>query len=192
MALADIVIINKLDLINEAELQALEQRIVGINSMAKLIKTTRSKVDLDTVLDLNVYKDQTEFKPGLFQPSGDSVGNSPQSHHLDASVITVTVELPGSCNVEKIDGFLQELLWDKSVKNCKDVAMEILRMKAFVCPIESKTPVVFQAVHEIYDKQEVKGKEGASENVDSGSRFIFIGRNLDKEVLEKQLRKCQG
>jgi G3E family GTPase len=55
IAFADRIILNKLDLVSPDELEDLEERIRSINSFAKLIKTERSRVPLDQILNLNSF-----------------------------------------------------------------------------------------------------------------------------------------
>jgi G3E family GTPase len=55
VAFADRIILNKLDLVSSEELSDLEERIREINSFAHLIKTERSRVPLDQILNLNSF-----------------------------------------------------------------------------------------------------------------------------------------
>ncbi|TNN17771.1 COBW domain-containing protein isoform 5 [Schistosoma japonicum] len=59
--LADVLIVNKTDLISSSEKTAVVQRIREINSSAKLIETTYSKVDLEDVLDLKIYSNKNDL-----------------------------------------------------------------------------------------------------------------------------------
>ncbi|VDM04546.1 unnamed protein product [Schistocephalus solidus] len=55
IALADILILNKVDLVEEHEKHAVLEEIRCINSTAKVIETNFSAVDLSEILDLNLY-----------------------------------------------------------------------------------------------------------------------------------------
>lgn len=185
VALADVIIINKLDLVSMEEVNILESKLKGINSMAKFIKTKRSVVCLDDVLDLNAYKDQEESK-FKSMAAADTV----DMPHIDSSVTTVTVELSGKCDLKKLDSFLQLLLWEKSVLNeTTGEPLDILRMKGLVCPPDTHKRIVIQAVHEIYDKHEIEPEQMKSAN-ENENRFIFIGKNLDKAILKECLDPC--
>jgi G3E family GTPase len=52
VAFADVILFNKTDLVEEAELEALEKRVQTMNAMAKTYRTRNSVVDLDRVLGL--------------------------------------------------------------------------------------------------------------------------------------------
>lgn len=55
IAFADRIVMNKLDLVTDEELEDLEDRIRSMNSFAHLIKTQRSRVPLDQILNLNSF-----------------------------------------------------------------------------------------------------------------------------------------
>ena len=55
IAFADVILINKTDLVSPAELEELEARIRGINPYAKLHRTQRSQIALDQVLGRNAF-----------------------------------------------------------------------------------------------------------------------------------------
>src|SRR5262249_54964090 len=55
IAFADVIILNKTDLVSPAELHDVEMRIRAINPYAKLHRTTRAKVDIAEVLGRNAF-----------------------------------------------------------------------------------------------------------------------------------------
>ena len=55
IAFADVILINKTDLVKDAELREVEARIRGINPYAKLHRTERAKIPLDQVLGRNAF-----------------------------------------------------------------------------------------------------------------------------------------
>ncbi|KAK2488986.1 hypothetical protein MC885_017638, partial [Smutsia gigantea] len=55
VALADIIIINKTDLVSEEDLNKLRRTIRSINGLGKMLETQRSRVDLSNVLDLHAF-----------------------------------------------------------------------------------------------------------------------------------------
>src|SRR5471032_1381428 len=55
IAFADVILLNKTDLVTEAELREVEARIRGINPYAKLHRTQRSQIALDQVLGRNAF-----------------------------------------------------------------------------------------------------------------------------------------
>ncbi|XP_051818358.1 zinc-regulated GTPase metalloprotein activator 1A isoform X1 [Antechinus flavipes] len=177
VALADIVIINKTDLVAEEELIKIRTIIRSINGLGKILETQRSRVDLSKVLDLHSFDSL----------SGISLQKKLQhmqttQPHLDKSIVTVTFEVLGSTTEENLNIFIQNLLWEKTVKNKADNTMEVIRLKGLVSIKDKPHQVIVQAVHELYDLEEtpVKWKEDSERT----NRLVLIGRNLDKEILK--------
>ncbi len=178
IALADRIILNKIDLVNEREAGNIEEGIRGINSVASIAKTSRSQVDLNWIFDLHSF-DQQQKDP--------FAAYSQTTHKIDPMVKTVTFSLVGIVDRRKLDTWLQHLLWehqvldvDGSIKQQDDV--QILRFKALVDLNSSVNKHVVQAVQELFDIQ-VGSLWGPNEN--RFNKLVFIGRNLDVEVLEK-------
>ncbi|XP_067677453.1 zinc-regulated GTPase metalloprotein activator 1-like [Haliotis asinina] len=185
IALADVILLNKTDLVSAAEINALRDEIRKINSFAKLKETTRSKCCLDDVLDLNAYGGQGHASmEELFERRGF---HKEDRHHIDKSVRTVTVEVEGDLLQSALEDFMQNLLWEKQVKTSQGDVTEILRLKGVVSIQGSPQRLVVQAVHQLYDSQfTTPWAEGESHI----TRVVFIGRNLDKQVLQDYLTKC--
>ncbi len=55
VAFADVILLNKTDLVSSAEVDALEQRIQGMNAMAKIHRTQNCDISLDRVLDVGGF-----------------------------------------------------------------------------------------------------------------------------------------
>ncbi|XP_038660621.1 COBW domain containing [Scyliorhinus canicula] len=179
IALGDLIVINKTDLVQHEELENLKTAVRSINGLAKLIETRRSRVDLTEVLDLHAFDSQAseslQEKLCLVQTAHP---------HLDKSIITVTFEIPGTILEEDLNIYLQNLLWEKNLKNKSGIPMEIIRLKALVSIQERPQQVIVQGVYELYDLEETSVNWDAdSERI---NRFVFIGRNLDKDILEEQ------
>ena len=67
MALADVILLNKIDLAPSTEaLEKVNDRIKSVNAMATIVPTQMSRIDLDKVLDLHAY-DGRDCMPSQFQ-----------------------------------------------------------------------------------------------------------------------------
>jgi G3E family GTPase len=55
IAFADVLILNKTDLVSETELEQLERRIRGMNALAKIIRSTNAQVSMTDVLDVGGF-----------------------------------------------------------------------------------------------------------------------------------------
>src|SRR4051812_17347269 len=70
LAFADVILLNKTDLVPSAQLDALEARIKRINAVAKIHRTKNADVPLDRVLDVGGFNlsRATELDPQFLQP----------------------------------------------------------------------------------------------------------------------------
>uniref|UniRef100_A0A670ZX61 CobW C-terminal domain-containing protein n=1 Tax=Pseudonaja textilis TaxID=8673 RepID=A0A670ZX61_PSETE len=157
VALADLIIINKVDLVSEAELMKLRTAVCAINGVANILETQRSSLQ---------QKLQLEKEP---------------HPHLDKSIVTSTFEVLGSATEEDLNVFIQNLLWEKNVKDKKGNPMEVIRLKGLVSIKDKSHQVIVQGVYELYDLEETTVKWKEDERI---NRLVLIGRNLDNDILK--------
>ncbi|XP_030593622.1 zinc-regulated GTPase metalloprotein activator 1 isoform X1 [Archocentrus centrarchus] len=178
IAVADLTIINKIDLVNEEELKQVRDTVRSINGLVKIIETQRSRVDLSEVLDLHSFdsKDGANLaeKLQLIKPTRP---------HLDKSILTVTFEVAGDLSEDALNAFIQDLLWEKNFCNKEGQLMSVIRLKGIVSFAGKAHQVMLQGVHELYELNEMQ--QLWEENLRI-NRLVFIGRNLDKDILQEK------
>jgi G3E family GTPase len=83
IAFADVVIINKADLVTEAELQEVEARIRGINPYATMHRAVKCNVPLDAVLGRNAFDlDRIlEIEPAFLKTQAHNHDHHDHDHH---------------------------------------------------------------------------------------------------------------
>ncbi|EUC36526.1 hypothetical protein COCCADRAFT_2363 [Bipolaris zeicola 26-R-13] len=181
---ADVVIINKTDLVTPDELAQVTNRVRSINGLARIKTTTKSQIpDLQgLVLDLHAYDQVTEADLA-FASKGHS--------HLDPSIATSTITFPALSReqVDKYDFFLRTLLWEETLPN--DVPhkpFEIHRLKGRA-PVEGGKVLLTQGVRSIYDTNELEGDaaEGSTEG-----KLVLIGRGVEQEGFGQSLKQVLG
>uniref|UniRef100_A0A8C5VS78 CobW C-terminal domain-containing protein n=1 Tax=Microcebus murinus TaxID=30608 RepID=A0A8C5VS78_MICMU len=178
IALADIILINKTDLVPEEDLNELKTTIRSINGLGKILETQRSRVDLSNVLDLHAFDSLSGIS--LQKKLQHVPATQP---HLDQSIVTVTFEVPGNAKEESLNVFIQNLLWEKNVRNKDDHCMEVIRLKGLVSIKDKPQQVIVQGVHELYDLEETP--VSWKDDTERTNRLVFIGRNLDKDILKQ-------
>uniref|UniRef100_A0A9J8CFI6 COBW domain containing n=1 Tax=Cyprinus carpio carpio TaxID=630221 RepID=A0A9J8CFI6_CYPCA len=149
IALADLTIINKTDLVNDSELVELRDT-VRLAEKLQLVKTS--------------------------QP------------HLDKSMLTITFEVPGSLSEDLLNIFIQNLLWEKTLKNKAGLPMAVIRLKGIVSIQQKQKKVMLQGVHELYELDETPEFWADQEpRINRLYIKLFIKcRNLDGEILKKE------
>lgn len=177
IALADLIIMNKVDQAGEQELNSLQSKIKSINTLAEIVRASRCRIDLSRILNLNSYTaDVQRLKLKSFNLANEV-------HEIDKSIGTVTLEIDRYCPKAVLDQFLQDLLWEKKIVDSSANVIEIIRLKGIVTSqnMEMEAYIV-QAVYNTYDMDTIS----SFDHVDI-CRLIFIGRNLDAVILQKSL-----
>lgn len=180
---ADILILNKSDLVSSPDLEKVILRLQSINGLAKLITTTRSKVpQLEGVLlDLHAYDSLSTI------PDFSEKGHS----HLDPSITTRRFDPPllSPLSLPRLDSWLREILWREGDREGDAEVAEIHRIKG-ILPLTDGSIRILQGVREIFEIIE-SGRSKASNCSNSGDqevssgpveqngKIIMIGRNLE-------------
>ncbi|XP_003974901.1 zinc-regulated GTPase metalloprotein activator 1 [Takifugu rubripes] len=178
IAVADLTIINKTDLVNEEELAQIRAAVRSINGLVKIIETQKSKVDLSEVLDLHSF----DHKDGANLAEKLQLVKATKPH-LDKSILTVTFEVAGEILEDTLNVFIQDLLWEKMFKNKEGQPMTVIRSKGIVAFPGKAHQVMLQGVHELYELNEMPQLWGDNPRI---NRLVFIGKNLDKDILEER------
>ncbi|OAT04042.1 CobW domain-containing protein [Blastomyces gilchristii SLH14081] len=170
---ADVIILNKSDLLTAAELDKVKERVISINGLAKIIVTDHSKVpNLEgTVLELHAYDNVTDVD---FSEKGHS--------HLDPSISTLSFtidKITPEC-VPKVDAWLRSLLWERQLPPTnqgqqKIEDFEIHRLKGLLCLTDGSTQVI-QGVQEVFDITETDSRHPSASG--NHCKMVLIGRGL--------------
>ncbi|XP_007967608.3 zinc-regulated GTPase metalloprotein activator 1B isoform X4 [Chlorocebus sabaeus] len=131
----------------------------SINGLGQILETQRSSL-----------QKKLQHAPGT-QP------------HLDQSIVTITFEVPGNAKEEHLNIFIQNLLWEKNVRNNDNHCMEVIRLKGLVSIKDKPQQVIVQGVHELYDLEETP--VSWKDDTERTNRLVLIGRNLDKDILKQ-------
>lgn len=178
VAVADLIIINKTDLVKEEELSRTRDTVRSINGLVKILETQKSRVDLSQVLDLHSFDSK----------DGENLAEKLQlvkstKPHLDKSILTVTFEVAGDLCEDALNIFIQELLWEKTFQNQTGHPMTVIRLKGIVSIAGKAHQVMLQGVHELYELNETPQLWEGTPRI---NRLVFIGKNLDKGILQEQ------
>lgn len=172
LAFADRIVLNKIDLADNDELSVVESRIQEVNPLAPIIRTQHGKVNLDAILDVGAFSLDRVLAddPEFLDPDAE--------HQHDLTVTSVGIEVQGDLDLERLNDWLGNLLRTKGT--------DIFRSKGILSIAGMEERYVFQGVHMLLDGQP-NGTWGEEER---RNRLVFIGRNLDRESLEKSFRSC--
>ena len=175
IAFADVILLNKIDLVDDDGLDRVKDRIKKINPFAKIINRTRCSAPLDEVVGLNAFSLERilEVEPDFLDSDHD--------HEHDDDVTSLSFVSDTPLDMEKFQEWFGDLLRTKG--------QDILRSKGILDFKGEEDRYVFQGVHMLMDASPMgpwpKGKERSS-------RVVFIGRNLDNMNLQEGFENCKS
>jgi G3E family GTPase len=202
VAFADVVVLNKTDLVSPAELAEVEATIRQLNPYARIHRTERARVDLDAILDKGAFDlDRILTLDPHFLDAGDDHVCGPDCdhdhhhhhghdhdhhdhdhhHHRHDTEVTSVSLRGGDLDPQKI------LAWIGDVTQAE--GPNILRMKGILAFKDEPKRYVVQGVHMIVEGDLQRDwKPGEARE----SRLVFIGRHLKKDDLEKGFQACMA
>ena len=200
IAFADVILLNKTDLVTPAELNEVEARIRAINPYARLHKTERAKVDIAEVLGRNAFDlDRIlDIEPAFLDAEEVHVhehdhghehhehGHEHHHHHHgglkhyhDEDMQSISIKTDKPMDPDKFFPWVQNLV----ATDGKD----ILRSKGIINFKDDPERYVFQGVHMILDGDHQRAWR---EDEPRDSRIVFIGRQLPEEKIRQGFESC--
>jgi G3E family GTPase len=197
IAFADVILLNKTDLVSPTELDKLEHRIHHINAVAKIYRTTRGVVEMDKILNIGGFNlDRVlEFEPDFLKDEkhehhqhhehGEHCGaDCGHDHHEDEprhdeDVTSVGLMIEGNLQIKKFNDWISKLLETKG--------QDLYRMKGILSIKGDPNRQVFQGVHMQLDAQPSKPWSAGEPRV---NKLVFIGKNLNRDELTNGFKAC--
>jgi G3E family GTPase len=196
IAFADVILINKTDLVGPDELDEVKGRIRAINPYAKLHETQRCSIALSDVLDRNAFDlDRIlEIEPEFLHGDGHDHHHDHHhghddhhhehhhhglKHYHDEEMQSFSLRTDKPLDPDKFFPWIQNLVATEGP--------QILRTKGILSFKDDPERFVFQGVHMILDGDHQRAwREGERRE----SRAVFIGRNMPEEKIRKGFEAC--
>ena len=171
VAFADRLLLNKIDLVSEADLDRTEKRLREVNKYAPVLRCQNAGVAMDQVMGLKAFELQRvlEMDPEFLSES---------EHQHDQSVSSVGFEREGELHMERTNAWIAKLLQEKGT--------DIYRMKGVLAMQGCDDKYVYQGVHMLFTG-EVLEPWGDKPRL---NRLIFIGKNLNRDELKAGFESC--
>ena len=170
VAMADYLLINKTDLVDEAHLTKIEALARTMNPHAQMFRTNHSEVNLKELLDMHAFDLDKKI-----EADPEFLNELNNRHHHDIQSFSFEFEKP--FNVERFEFFVQTL----SEKE------QVFRSKGFIAIAGNPRRAIFHGVNNrftimwdrLWEKDEVRK-----------SQLVFIGKGLDEARIRMELEKC--
>lgn len=192
VAFADVLILNKTDLVDAAALAEAEEEVRRLNPFAQVHRTSHCQVDLATILDRRAFDlDRIlAIEPGFLTAVADPDDHHhhhDDEHHHDSpadalhtdGIRSVALSADRPVDPDRFIPWIQQLLAEQGG--------DILRSKGILAFAGEDRRFVFQAVHMMLDAD--RQRLWATDEP-RRSRLVFIGRNLDTDGLRLGFEAC--
>lgn len=173
---ADKILLNKTDLAKTTEeLEEIEKELKALNPAASITRTMYGKINPSELLNLQAFdlKRILDFEP-------DFISDVDQEHEHDSSIVSVACRMEGDVNIEVLQSWISRLI--------EEDGANLYRYKGVMAVKGMEKKFVFQGVGMLFSGG-FEGKWKTDEVHES--RFIFIGKNLDKEFLQVGFDACR-
>ena len=204
IAFADVILLNKTDLVSRDELADVEARIRGINPYARVHKTQRAQIPLKEVLGRNAFDlDRIlDIEPDFLESDdhdhdhhhdhdhdhghhhhdhdhGHKHAHGGLKHYHDEDMQSISLNTDKPLNPDKFFPWVQELVQTEGPN--------ILRCKGILAFKDDDQRFVFQGVHMILDGDHQRPWQDGEKRQ---SRAVFIGRNLPGKKITEGFESC--
>ena len=174
IAFADVVLLNKTDLVDPVILDRVEARIKKINPYTKIQRTTSCDLPLGEILGLDAFSlDRiTEFEPDFLESDHD--------HEHDDDISSISLASETALDYNRFEEWFSTLLRTRG--------QNILRSKGILDFQGMDKRYVFQGVHMLMDGAPMGDwPEGGQRT----SKIVFIGRDHESMRLQEGFDACK-
>ena len=180
IAYGDIILLNKADLVDEADLDAIEGKIRDIKEGARILRTTRSQVPIPLVLSVGLFESDKYFDQHSdhghdhHHDHDHDHDHDHHSHHLENDGFTsLSFQSDQPLSIKKFQYFLD-----------KQLPSTVFRAKGIMWFEESPRRHIFHLCGKRFsmDDEDWKGERK--------NQLVLIGQDLEHEKLRSQLQSC--
>lgn len=202
IAYGDIILLNKTDLVDEANVDLLEVRLRDIKADARILRTTKSQVPLPLILSVGLFESDKYFEPTDSHDKNEHEHehhhdhNCTEDHHHDEhcqhdhhnhdhhnhsshlendGFISVSFASDKPFNIRKLQSFLDNKL-----------STNVFRAKGILWFQESPDRHIFHLSGKRFTIEDDEWKKGQTKE----NKLVFIGQNIDGEAITSELEKC--
>ncbi|MBD2005113.1 MULTISPECIES: CobW family GTP-binding protein [Cyanophyceae] len=172
IAFADVILLNKTDLVTPEQLDELEKRIRSMNAIAKIYRTRNSELEMDALLGVGAFdlNRALEIDPEFLNED---------AHEHDETVYSIALVEAKPLNFEKLNNWISSLLQTQG--------QDIFRMKGILNIAGEDRRYVFQGVHMLFEGNPDRPWKRDEERK---NELVFIGRNLNESQLKEDFQGC--
>lgn len=171
---ADLALINKIDLVEEATLTEIESKLNVLNPELEMIRTKNSEVELDQVFLRGLFKTKVSVPKFIAKAK-----SNPLKATHESGIDSRFFEFPGEIHPQYFGVWIDLLFFQ--------FADQLYRMKGIIRFKNEPNRIFFQAVH---DYLELAPGEPWKAGEEVKNQIVVIGKDLDFNVIEAGFESC--
>lgn len=186
---ADVILLNKKDLVSEADLERIEHHIHHMNRLARIHRTEHAQIDPAKILDVKARDINTAKDIEVTEERHDDCDLCDHDHdhehghghgHHDEDVSSFVVKETRPLDQAKMEKWLSDLLSSNDAEG-------LYRSKGFMYLKGQAKRILFHSVQMMY---EAKPDRFWEPNEQRETQLVFIGKNLDEAAIRKGIEGC--
>ena len=170
IAFADLLLLNKIDLLGGADPASVERELRAINPEADILHSVNADVDVYGLLDLGGF----DLSRITVRGYGE---DAPHSHHGADGIVSCSLRIGQPLDFERVERWVADVL--------REQGEQLYRMKGILRVAGSERALVLQGVRAMYN-----WRYGDDWKAGEESRIVFIGKGLDESLLREGLQRC--
>lgn len=190
VACADVILLNKVDLVTADKLASTEELIGKVNPAAPIYKTTQGQVDLSLIMGIEAFASPSSFRRAITVPSHVHDDAEDAEHHHDThyeargiSSLQVTCPVLSPGHLERLDEWIRTVLWENRLpemaSGAEGIVLKVLRCKGLFTTVAGDK-YVLQGVQDLYEISKID--EGEAVGVPAVGKLVLIGKGLNSVV----------
>ncbi|AFR95366.2 cytoplasmic protein [Cryptococcus neoformans C23] len=199
VASADVILLNKIDLVSEEHLSKVERAVRELNATLRIHYTKNSQAPISELFHIRAFTNSVTpaIKEAPAALDDDHQHSSDCGHpheggellpHRNARINTTLIPIPplNLLQYNKLNTFLEFVLWSATFPASSKVAPEILRTKGYIT-LQDDRAFVLQGVADLFELKEVD----RALDPEMEGKIVFIGKGVGED-LKRELQMWVG
>ncbi len=175
VAVADVILMNKIDLVSEDQLTDTMRTLKGVNPQASILRGTNGLFDVEQLMDVGTTRPATIEKSSVSHHHHHEHGTEENNSH---KITTFTLTFPSPLDLENLQLDLNRIV--------QLYRHQVYRVKGFIAIPNYPNRVILQSARSAFIATD--GTPWESEQERQG-KLVFIGRGLKKSAFEKMFNR---
>jgi Putative GTPases (G3E family) len=190
---ADVILLNKVDLVPATEVSSTETLLHSINPAAPVYTTVRGQVDLKHIMGIGAYASAPKFQWNTPSPNSEPhhitdhdglihTHLNERTHYQIRGISSLQVSCPvlPPSRLDNLDEWIRIVLWENRLpESTADLGLQVLRCKGLFT-MESGDQYVLQGVRNIYEIAKVGAQDVMG--IPEPGKVVLIGKGRDDTV----------